>query len=82
MFDRTFFWRTKRQGAMRSGKWKYVREGKNEFLHDLSIDEREQANFATSEVQTLERLRTEFGMWESGMQKYTDLTATPKALTP
>ncbi|MEQ1765115.1 MAG: sulfatase-like hydrolase/transferase, partial [Pyrinomonadaceae bacterium] len=38
--DRTFFWRTKRQGAMRSGKWKYLREGKTEFLFDLSVDER------------------------------------------
>ena len=35
LFDRTFFWRTKRQGATRSGKWKYIREGKNELLFDL-----------------------------------------------
>ena len=81
IFERTFFWRTKRQGAMRSGKWKYLREGKNEFLFDLSVDEREQANFATSEAQTLERLRTEFGKWESGMQKYIDLSATPQTPT-
>jgi arylsulfatase A-like enzyme len=35
--DRTFYWRTTRQGAMRSGKWKYIREGKNESLFDLSM---------------------------------------------
>ena len=70
MFDRTFFWRTLRQGAMRSGKWKYIREGKNEFLHDLSVDEREQANFKDSHPQILERLRAEFGKWESSVQHY------------
>ena len=68
--DRTFFWRTKRQGAVRSGKWKYLREGKNEWLFDLSADEREQADFKDSEQPTLARLRREFDLWESTMQKY------------
>ena len=70
MFDRTFFWRTLRQGAMRSGKWKYIRDGNDEFLHDLSLDEREQANFRNSHPQILERLRAEFGKWESSVQPY------------
>lgn len=69
-FDRSFFWRTIRQGATRNGKWKYVRDGKNEFLYDLSVDEREQADYAGSEVSTLERLRKDFAQWESGMVKY------------
>jgi arylsulfatase A-like enzyme len=69
-FDRTFFWRTKRQGAMRSGKWKYIREGKNEFLYDLSVDEREQADFKSSEPAILERLRSEFNKWDSAVVPY------------
>jgi len=69
-FDRTFFWRTKRQGALRNGKWKYIREGKNEFLHDLSVDEREQANFSTAEPKTLAQLRLKFNEWESQMPQY------------
>ncbi|HJS51459.1 MAG TPA: sulfatase-like hydrolase/transferase [Pyrinomonadaceae bacterium] len=69
-FDRAFFWRTRRQGAMRSEKWKYIREGKNESLHDLSVDEREQADFKDSHPDVLERLRTEFGKWESEMISY------------
>ncbi|MEP7148849.1 MAG: sulfatase-like hydrolase/transferase [Acidobacteriota bacterium] len=69
-FDRTFFWRTKRQGAMRSGKWKYIREGKNEFLYDLSVDESEQADFKTAQPAMLERLRGEFGKWESTVVSY------------
>ncbi|MBA3352315.1 MAG: sulfatase-like hydrolase/transferase [Blastocatellia bacterium] len=68
--DRTFFWRTFRQGAMRSGKWKYLREEKNEFLFDLSVDEREQADFKGSHPEILERLRAEFTKWESEMQRY------------
>ena len=70
VFDRNLFWRTSRYGAMRSGKWKYIRDGKNEFLHDLSVDEREQANFGDTEILTLDRLRSEFQKWESGMMQY------------
>ena len=70
IFDRTFFWRTKRQGAMRSGKWKYLRDGSNEFLFDLSVDEREQADFRDAQAPTLERLRNEFTGWESQLQQY------------
>ena len=69
-FDRTFCWRTKRQGAVRSGKWKYVRDDEKEFLFDLSADEREQADFSREEPQTLVRLRTEFDRWQAEMQQY------------
>lgn len=70
LYDRTFFWRTRSQGAVRSGKWKYIREGKNEFLFDLSVDEREQANYKNTEPQIFERLRGEFNNWESGVLAY------------
>jgi arylsulfatase A-like enzyme len=68
--DRTFFWRTNGQGAMRSGKWKYIREGKNEFLYDLSVDEHEQASFNEAEPKKLASLRSQYGEWESVMEKY------------
>jgi hypothetical protein len=55
---------------MRSGKWKYIREGKNEFLYDLSVDEREQADFKSSEPAILERLRSEFNKWDSAVVPY------------
>ena len=70
LFDRSFFWRTKRQGAMRSGTWKYIREGTNESLHDLSVDEREQANFAEAHQEKLAALRRQFNNWESQMVSY------------
>ncbi len=68
--DRTFFWRTSRQGAMRSGKWKYIREDKAEFLYDLSIDEREQADFTKAEQKRVGELRKQFDDWAAGMMKY------------
>ena len=70
IFARNFFWRTKRQGAMRSGNWKYIREGTNEGLHDLSVDEREQANFAEAKPEKLADLRQHFNAWESQMTPY------------
>ena len=44
--DRTFFWRIYDQDAVRQGKWKYVRNGARSHLFDLSVDQREQANFS------------------------------------
>jgi arylsulfatase A-like enzyme len=70
LFDRKFFWRTHAQGAMRSGRWKYIRDGKNEYLHDLTADEREQANFATADAKKLADMRTEFSKWEADMANY------------
>lgn len=70
LFDRRFFWRTHRQGASLTGKWKYIREDKKENLFDLSVDEREQADFAKAEPVILERLRAEFQNWESSVLPY------------
>jgi arylsulfatase A-like enzyme len=68
--DRSFFWRTKRQGAMRRGKWKFLREDKNEVLFDLSVDEREQAEFKSENIAVFEGMRREFDKWESEMMRY------------
>lgn len=70
LYDRTFFWRTRAQGAMRSGKWKYIRDGKKESLYDLSIDEREQANFAEAEPKRLGDMRSQFESWARAMMQY------------
>ena len=70
VFDRTFFWRTHRQGSTRQGKWKYIREEEKEFLFDLSVDEREQADFKDVSTQVFERLRNSFDKWLAGMQRY------------
>ena len=70
VYSRTFYWRTLRQGAMRSGNWKYIKEGKNDWLHDLSVDEREQGDFKEYNPAELRMMRRLFSDWEDGMLKY------------
>lgn len=69
-FDRKFFWRTKTQGAMLNGNWKYIRDQKGDYLYDLSVDEREQANFVQKQAEIVKGLRREFDAWQSEMAKY------------
>jgi arylsulfatase A-like enzyme len=64
-YERTFFWRTSIQDAVLKGHWKYVRDGENEYLFDLSVDEREQANYREQKPTMFTQLRDEFKKWES-----------------
>ncbi len=65
-FERTLFWRHSTQAAARKGRWKYYRpDEKNEFLFDLSVDEREQSDFKASHKAEFESLRAEYAKWES-----------------
>jgi arylsulfatase A-like enzyme len=45
VYERRFFWRTSEQDAALRGHWKYLKDGAEEYLFDLSVDAREQANF-------------------------------------
>ena len=65
--DRTFFWRISDQDAARQGKWKYLRNGERRQLFDLSVDQREQADFSTTHPQVLDRLAAEFEKWNKQM---------------
>jgi arylsulfatase A-like enzyme len=64
-YDRTFFWRTSLQDAALKGRWKYVKDGTDEYLFDLSVDEREQANFREKNPAMFAQLRDEFSKWNS-----------------
>jgi arylsulfatase A-like enzyme len=75
--DRTFFWRIRAQGGMRSGKWKYVRTGTTELLFDLSADEHEQADFSRTEPKKLADLRDQYKAWEAQMLAYPPPRTTP-----
>jgi arylsulfatase A-like enzyme len=69
-FERTLFWRNSVQAAARSGRWKYLKaDEKNEYLFDLSTDEREQSDSRAARPEVFERLRGEYGRWESQMLK-------------
>jgi arylsulfatase A-like enzyme len=62
---RTFFWRNSNQSAALLGQWKYLNDGTNEYLFDLSIDQRERANFREHNPTMFTRLKHEFKTWES-----------------
>jgi len=65
--DRSLFWRFATQDAVREGKWKYFRNGERRRLFDLSVDQREQADFSKQNPDVLERLTAEFDKWNQQM---------------
>lgn len=67
VIDRTFFWRIYTQDAVRQGKWKFFRDGDVRRLFDLSVDQRERADFSKKLPAVLERLMGEFDKWNEQM---------------
>jgi arylsulfatase A-like enzyme len=65
IYERTFFWRTSIQDAALQGHWKYLKDGAEEYLFDLSVDARERANFRELNPKMFTRLRDEFKKWDS-----------------
>lgn len=64
VIPRTFFWRNGNQDAAVKGPWKYLNDGQREYLFNLAIDQREQANFREQNPELFNQLRTEFKNWE------------------
>jgi arylsulfatase A-like enzyme len=64
-YERTFFWRTSEQEAALKGHWKYLNDGSAEYLFDLAVDAREQANFRELNPTMFTQLRDEFKNWDS-----------------
>ncbi|HKO96167.1 MAG TPA: sulfatase-like hydrolase/transferase [Pyrinomonadaceae bacterium] len=62
---RTFFWRHANQDAALRGPWKYFNDGTREYLFNLSIDQREQANFRDQNPEIFKELQAAFKAWES-----------------
>lgn len=65
--DRTLFWRIGSQDAVRQGKWKYYRDGERRRLFNLSVDDRERADFSKQKPDVLERLEAQFDNWNRQM---------------
>lgn len=65
--DRVFFWRIGTQDAVREGKWKYVRRATLRTLFDLTVDEREQADFSKTHPEIMQRLSKDFDKWNEQM---------------
>ncbi|MGH8740627.1 MAG: sulfatase-like hydrolase/transferase [Burkholderiales bacterium] len=66
---RDLFWRMKfrDQKAMRSGAWKWLSVEGNEYLFDLSRDQRERANMVKRYPDKLAELKQRYLVWEAGM---------------
>jgi arylsulfatase A-like enzyme len=67
--ERNLYWRMvfRNQKAARSGVWKYLSIEGNEFLYDLSRDERERANIRYREPEKFEELRKAYFEWDASM---------------
>ncbi|MBL0420894.1 sulfatase-like hydrolase/transferase [Ramlibacter sp. AW1] len=68
-FDRPMYWRMKHrsQRALREGDWKYLRVDDNDYLFDLSQDERERANQGGRDPDRLARMRSQWEAWNDSM---------------
>jgi len=73
-FDRPLYWRMKyrRQKAMRDGPWKYLAIDDNEYLFDLSRDERERANLGRRHPDRLADMRRRYDEWNATMAPIPD----------
>jgi len=67
--ERELFWRMKfrDQKAMRTGSWKWLSIEANEYLFDLSKDQRERANLAKRYPEKLSLLKEKYLAWQAGM---------------
>lgn len=67
--ERTLLWRYKAnaQRAIRSGNWKYLKIGGNEFLFDVVRDARERANLARRHPEVFARLKAQWEDWNKEM---------------
>ena len=65
--DRALFWRIRRQGAARMGRWKYLREGQVERLFDLGVDDGEKADLTAKRPDLLADLRRRYDAWAADM---------------
>ncbi|MFE3046113.1 sulfatase-like hydrolase/transferase [Streptomyces albidoflavus] len=69
--ERDLFWRVRGERALRRGDWKYHRsQDGTDHLYDLSRDQREQADRATTEPARLTSLRTSWERTDAGLLPY------------
>jgi arylsulfatase A-like enzyme len=67
--ERDLFWRMKfrDQKAMRSGSWKWLSIEGNEYLFDLSKDQRERANVSRRFPERFLEMKERYRAWEASM---------------
>jgi arylsulfatase A-like enzyme len=66
-FKRTVYWRTfqrEKQKAVRDGDWKYLQDGKGEYLFDLVADPGEKNDLKAEKPAVFRRLKRKLAKWE------------------
>ena len=69
-FERTLFWRTfqeSRQGAVRSGWWKYLQDEQGEYLFNLAIDPGERTDLRQQQAGRFADLKATYDEWNAEM---------------
>ncbi|MEQ9586791.1 MAG: sulfatase-like hydrolase/transferase [Parvibaculaceae bacterium] len=66
--ERTVFWRTQWDHAVRSGDKKYLNREGREYLFDLSRDPMERANLRLKNSSETERIKSLYAEWSAQMQ--------------
>ena len=66
-FEHTLFFRMAGQGACRSGKWKYLAEGGQEHLFDLSVDPGEKGDLKAVHADIFANLKAQYEKWNAQM---------------
>ncbi len=74
--ERTFFWRTQTQKAVRRGDWKLLVQGNAAYLFNLRADVGEHTDLARERIDLIRTLRPLIASWEA------DVDAERKALAP
>ncbi len=68
-FSRPLYWRMNHRGqrALRDGDWKYLQVDGNDYLFNITADERERANLAPREPARLAAMREAWERWNNSM---------------
>ncbi|MCP4223715.1 MAG: sulfatase-like hydrolase/transferase [Actinomycetia bacterium] len=95
--DHDLFWRVSSQGALRRGRFKYVRDhrgrarlgnwplvpGEYDLLYDVTVDGREAANIARHHPEVLAELRAEWERFDAELLPYpADHPGLPRHASP
>ena len=81
--SRTLAWRLfqrTQQKALRQGDWKYLDDGKGEYLFNLARDSGERRDHKTDDPQRFEELKTLYRDWETHVLEPVTLENIPRAM--
>jgi arylsulfatase A-like enzyme len=66
-YDRTLCWRIRGFDALRSGSWKYLRDGAGEHLYHLANDPGEKSDLRAAQADRFSALKAEYQRWAAQM---------------